>query len=296
MPNIASTIAPAIESSKASTTAPSTATASTTAPSIPAQVASTRPALTGYMLRLYANEARYEFLKLLRNRAFTLSTTGFPVIFYLMFASINAHEQYHGQLYSRYLLAGYACFGAMGSALFGIGAGLAHERGHGWLELKRASPMPAGAYLLAKLAASIAFAMVITMLLALLGTLISGHIISLFELGKLLLVVAAGCIPFASVGLLLGLIMAPNAAPGIINLFYLPLSFCGGLWMPVDVLPHWLQHLAHVLPSYYFSRLALHTFGYSAVSPLLSWSVLATYTLVLLALCGIVFRHSEARA
>ena len=256
----------------------------------------TAPRTTPSLALAYGQEMRYELVKLARNRAFTLSTTGFPVIFYLMFASMNAHEQYHGQLYSRYLLAGYACFGAMGSALFGIGAGLAHERGHGWLELKRASPMPAGAYLLAKLVASMCFAVIIALLLASLGTLISGHILSLYELGKLLLVVIGGCIPFASLGLLLGLIMAPNAAPGVINLFYLPLSFCGGLWMPIEMLPQWLQHVAHVLPSYYFSRLALHALGYSAVSPLLSWSVLAGYTVALLALCTLIFRRSEARA
>jgi ABC-2 type transport system permease protein len=251
---------------------------------------------TPSLVRVYGKEIRYELTKLARNRAFTLSTTGFPVIFYLMFASMNAHSTYEGQLYSRYLLAGYACFGAMGSALFGIGAGLAHERGHGWLELKRASPMPAGAYLLAKLIASMCFAVVIALLLAVLGTMISGHILSLYELGKLLLVVVVGCAPFASMGLLLGLLMAPNAAPGIINLFYLPLSFCGGLWLPVDMLPHWLQQVAHVLPSYYFSRLALRSLGYSAVSPLLSWSVLGAYTVALLALCAFVFHRSEARA
>ncbi len=251
---------------------------------------------TPSMARVYRKEIRYELLKLGRNRAFTLSTAGFPVIFYLMFASMNAHEQYHGQLYARYLLAGYACFGAMGSSLFGIGAGLAHERGHGWLELKRASPMPAGAYLLAKLAASMCFAVVICLLLASLGTLISGHMLSLFELGKLLLVVLGGCVPFASFGLLLGLLMAPNAAPGIINLFYLPLSFCGGLWMPIEVLPQWLQHTAHVLPSYYFSRLALRSLGASSVSPLLCWSVLAGYTVLLLGCCAFVFHRSEARA
>lgn len=248
------------------------------------------------LARVYGKEIRYELTKLARNRAFTLSTTGFPVIFYLMFASMNAHEQYHGQLYSRYLLAGYACFGAMGSALFGIGAGLAHERGHGWLELKRASPMPAGAYLLAKLVASICFALVIAVLLAGLGTMISGHIVSFYELGKLLLVVVGGVIPFASMGLLLGLLMAPNAAPGVINLLYLPLSFCGGLWMPIEVLPHWLQQVAHLLPSYYFSRLALGTLGYSTVAPLLCWGVLAGYTVALLAICSFVFHRSEARA
>jgi len=38
----------------------------------------------------------------------------------------------------------------VGAALFGIGVGLAADLGAGWLDLKRASPMPPLAYVLAK--------------------------------------------------------------------------------------------------------------------------------------------------
>jgi ABC-type uncharacterized transport system permease subunit len=66
--------------------------------------------------------------------------------------------------------------------------------------------------------------------------------------------------------------------------------------MPIEVLPHWLQQVAHFLPSYYFSRLALGSLGYATISPLLSWSVLAGYTVLLLGLCALVFHRAEARA
>ena len=55
------------------------------------------------------------------------------------------------------VLGGYACFGLIGATLFGIGVGLAGELAAGWLELKRASPMPAPAYLFAKCASAVAF-------------------------------------------------------------------------------------------------------------------------------------------
>ena len=44
-----------------------------------------------YMLRLYANEVKYEFLKLWRNKGFTFSTIGFPIMFYLLFGVTNRH-------------------------------------------------------------------------------------------------------------------------------------------------------------------------------------------------------------
>jgi ABC-2 type transport system permease protein len=183
----------------------------------------------------------------------------------------------------------------MGSSLFGIGAGLALERGHGWLEMKRASPMPAAAYLLAKLCVSIVFAVGITILLIILGSVAGVHI-TLIEALQLLSVIAAGVVPFASLGLVIGLLMPSNAAAGVINLIYLPLSFCGGLWMPIEALPHWLQHIAHGLPSFWFARLALGSLGYSDSSRLLAWALLASYTVVFLLAAAFIFRRQEAQA
>ncbi len=247
-------------------------------------------------LRIYCNEVRFELLKLSRNKSYLFSMIGFPVVFYLLFGVTNKNSIFHGHTIARYLLAGYACFGAMGSSLFGIGAGLALERGHGWLEMKRASPMPAAAYLLAKLCVSITFAVGITLLLMILGTGLAGVQITVIEALRLLLVIAAGVLPFASLGLIIGLLMPSNAAPGVINLIYLPMSFCGGLWMPIEALPHWMQQMAHVLPSFWFSRLALRTIGYRDGSPLTAWLLLAAYTVVFLLAAAFIFRRQEAQA
>ncbi len=252
----------------------------------------TQPSLA----RIYFNEVRFELLKLSRNRAYLCSMIGFPVVFYLLFGVTNKNSVFQGHTIARYLLAGYACFGAMGSSLFGIGAGLALERGHGWLEMKRASPMPAAAYLLAKLCVSITFAVGITMLLMMLGTAMAGVHITTIEALRLLAVIAVGVVPFASLGLVIGLLMPSNAAPGVINLIYLPLSFCGGLWMPIEALPHWLQQIAHGLPSFWFARLALGSLGYSSSSALLAWALLAFYTVVFLLAAAFIFRRQEAQA
>src|SRR6201994_1653798 len=142
--------------------------------------------------QIYFNEARFELLKLSRNRSYLFSMIGFPVIFYLLFGVTNRGSVFHGHTIARYLLAGYSCFGAMGSSLFGIGAGLAAERGYGWLELKRASPMPAFAYLLAKLVVSITFAVSITLLLMAVGVSFAGVQIAFGEAVHLFLVIVAG--------------------------------------------------------------------------------------------------------
>jgi ABC-2 type transport system permease protein len=247
-------------------------------------------------LRLYSNEVRFGLLGLSRNRGYTLSIMGFPVLFYLLFAVTNKNEMFQGHTIARYLLAGYSCFGAMGSALFGIGVGFSLDRNNGWLELKRASPMPALAYLVAKLVVSIIFAACITLLLMGLGIGLAGVHLTVLEAMHLLTVMMIGVLPFASLGLLIGLLMPANAAPGVINLIYLPMSFCGGLWMPIEALPHWLQIVAHGMPSYWLARVALQTLGYTKGYNPIAWLLLGAYTVLFLLTAGLIFRRQESQA
>src|SRR3974390_1798134 len=98
---------------------------------------------TGQILNIYLNEVRFEFLKMVRLPVYALSTILFPVMFYVLFGLLlNRSAQFSQVGFSTYLVATYGTFGVMGASLFGFGVGLANERGLGWLQVKRASPMP----------------------------------------------------------------------------------------------------------------------------------------------------------
>ena len=86
--------------------------------------------------RIYALEAFYEFLRVLRMPAFAVPTLAFPLVFYVMFALVLP-GQWGGFQKATYLFATYGVFGVIGPAMFGFGVGLAMERQQGWLELKR---------------------------------------------------------------------------------------------------------------------------------------------------------------
>jgi ABC-2 type transport system permease protein len=258
-------------------------------------VVSARPeALSfGYYARVLAKEIRYEFLKMARLRAYSLSVIGFPVMFYLLFGVANRHTDF-----ARYLLASYSCFGMVGASLFGLGAGIAMERMQGWLELKQASPMPRLAYLAAKTVACSAFALIIVALLVTLGVTLGGVSMTPMEALKLAGITLAGALPFASMGLLLSLVMPATAAPGIINLIYLPMSFLSGLWMPLALLPHWMQKIAPAMPAYHYAQLALNIFGYAQPGGSMSghWEALLGFTCLMLGAAWLIFTRSEARA
>ncbi|NWN93534.1 MAG: ABC transporter permease, partial [Bacillus sp. (in: Bacteria)] len=38
----------------------------------------------------------------------------------------------------------------------------------------------------------------------------------------------------------------------ISNVLYMLLAVCGGMWMPIEVMPKTMQNIAHWLPSYHF--------------------------------------------
>lgn len=250
-------------------------------------------------LRIFLSETRYELTRSLRTRTFSLSAIGFPVMFYLLFGiMMNRHETVGAVPVARYLLGSYATFGVVGSALFGIGVGLAADLSAGWLELKRASPMPPAAYLAAKCVTAICFGAIILTLLTLLGATMGNAHLSLSEYLRLLALVAAGAIPFACMGLALALLVPFNSAPGVTNLIYLPMSFMGGLWMPLQFLPRAVQHMAPLLPTYHLAQLMLGVFGAQDRShtALSHWMGLLGFTMLMFGVAWIAFRRREQNA
>ena len=163
-------------------------------------------------VNIFLREAKYEFLRLLRTRGFSFSVVGFPVVFYLFFGIImNRGENIGSISVAKYVLASYAVFGMVGAALFGIGVGLAGELSAGWLDLKRASPMPPLAYVLAKCASAMVFGILIVSLLAVIGITL-GHVsLSFLEFARMIGLTVVGVIPFACMGMALALLVPFNS-------------------------------------------------------------------------------------
>lgn len=226
-------------------------------------------------LRSYLLEAKYEFLGLLRTPMFALPTLLFPVMFYLLFG-VAMDRGGAGQ----YLLATYGVFGVMGAALFGFGVTVAMDRERGLLALKRALPVPPGAYLLAKMAMALLFSAMVCLLLAVVAATLAGVRLSPAQWLLLWTVHVAGALPFCALGLYIGSLAGGSAAPLVVNLLYLPMSFLSGLWLPLSSLPDALAWLAPAWPSYHHGQLALKVVGMDAGQPVaMHLGVLAVVTL-----------------
>jgi ABC-2 type transport system permease protein len=252
---------------------------------------------TRNLLRIYALEAKYEFLKHLRLPAYVVPTLAFPLFFYVLFGiAMNRNGGGIPGGVATYLLATYGAFGVVAATLFGFGVGVATERGQGWMSFKRATPMPILAYFTARAVMCLLFALLVVLALFLLGVTAGGVRLPLggwLALGGTLI---AGALPFCACGLAIGYFAGPNSAPAVINLIYLPAAFCSGLWIPIRYLPAWLRSIAPYLPTYHYGQLALRTVGAGANEPVgRSLLALLVFTVLSLAAARIGFRRDEGR-
>lgn len=231
------------------------------------------------LLGAYAAEARSECLRYLRAPGFILPMLLFSTVFYLMFGVLLNHGEA-----SRYLLASYSAFGIIGPGLFGFGVSLAIERDGGLLTLKRALPMPPGAYLLGKMVMAMIAATIVTVLLILIGVFLAHVTLSFLQMAALMTAGAFGVLPFCALGMFVGTLIKGQGAPGLLNLVYLPMAFLSGLWLPLSMLPQAVQKLAPIWPSYHLNQLTLAAVGANHGVLLPHVLALTGYTIIFLLL------------
>lgn len=202
--------------------------------------------------QIYRKEAWYDLLSVWRTPGFVIPALAFPTVFYLFFGVI-----FNTGAASGYMLVTYGCFGIMGPAMFNFAMNIASDRAHGWLTLKRLSPMPFAAYLLAKFNTALMFSLVIIVVLFTVAALLADVRLHTEQWILLALVLLLGSAPFALIGLILGLTLSDKAAPGVVNLVYLPMALLSGLWLPIHMLPAALQQASWIWPSYHLSQIGL---------------------------------------
>lgn len=213
-------------------------------------------------MKPYLLEIKCEFLFLLRMPRFSVSTIVLPLLFYAFFG-LSFAKKGSAEMPLSYLAA-YSAWGVMAVSLWGIASTIASERGLGWLQVKRASPMPPLAYFVAKVASALLFSTLVIICMFAMASVFGGVHMPLTRWLLLASALLGGAVPFCALGFLLGYLMGPTSAPGVVNLIFLPMMFCSGIWIPIQYLPQVIQHLAPALPAYHLAQLS---FAIAGISP-----------------------------
>jgi ABC-2 type transport system permease protein len=242
---------------------------------------------TARVVRAYLTEAKYESLRLLRTPGFVLPTLLFPLMFYSLFGIVLAGSRASAQAAAP-IFVSYCIFGSMAPGLFGFGITLAIERDQGIVTYKRAVPMPAAAFLCAKMLMAMLFVGIVATSL-IVAAVTAAHVqLGVTQYLAIAFVAILGVLPFCALGFFIGSRATAAAAPAVTNLIYLPMAFLSGLWVPLAFLPQFVRSIAPIWPPYHLSQLAFAAAG-------LRYEGTVTVHVVVLAIVTFVFASLAAR-
>jgi ABC-2 type transport system permease protein len=200
-------------------------------------------------------ELHAEIMRHARMPGLMLLALLFPSLLYAVFVCgpVRAHDT-AGELVC---LANDASLAAIAPGLFAFGLSVAHERQNGFLNFKRALPMPRYGYFGAKCAMCMLMTLISVTLLLFLARLTCHAVPSGGRALLLGLIEICGTLPFCALGMLIGSFWNGRRVAGLLNLLLVPPALFSGLLVPLQVLPHGLRAVAMFSPGCDLQTLAL---------------------------------------
>ncbi|WP_028400620.1 ABC transporter permease [Ectobacillus panaciterrae] len=204
-------------------------------------------------MNMFISQCRMEILRVLRNRRFIIASLIMPLMFYYIFTNIAGGASNSKEWQAQYLIS-MTTFSIIGSAINTLGLRLVQERTQGWSRLIQITPLPAGAYLTAKMAAQTLINLFSIIVIFLTGALINNVELTALQWIESGLWILIGAFPFLALGTFIGSFKSIDTAAAVGNILYMTLSILGGLWMPLEVLPKTLRTIGEWLPTYRFGH------------------------------------------
>ncbi|MBD7917894.1 ABC transporter permease [Cellulomonas sp. Sa3CUA2] len=254
-------------------------------------------AASGAALRPWASlarlHARYQFLETVRVPIAVIGNLLFPGLALVFFVvpqdAITSHP-----LASLAAIAQLGTFAIMSACLFTHGAGVAEDRAQPFDAFVRTLPARPGPRLAGRVLNGLLWSYIALVPLVVIGALLTAATLTpLRALGAAAMVVAVA-VPFTLLGLAIGYSMSTKAALAVVQCVLFPLAFAGGLFMPPEVFPGWLDAISQGLPSRAARDLVVQvTTGVEGSA--FALPVLLAWTAILAALAVAAVRRDEGR-
>ncbi|WP_060679562.1 ABC transporter permease [Virgibacillus halodenitrificans] len=238
-------------------------------------------------------QCKFEIIRIFRNPYFVFWSLFMPILFYFIFTNIvNTGVPDQGEWQAYYLMS-MTTFSVMGSAIMNFGIRMVQEQTEGWSTFMKLTPFPSWAYFSSKMFGQLIIHLLSIVIVFLAGYLINGVSLSVSQWIFSGIWVLIASIPFLALGSLVGTMKKVETASGVSNIIYLALAIVGGMWMPINTFPTFLQNIAEWLPSYHFGSGAWNIV--QGTSPdWQSYLILIGYLIIFLLLAVSIRRKQEA--
>jgi len=188
---------------------------------------------------------RAELNRLRRNRRYFIFTLALPVVLYFVIAKQSTKA--YGVEFAAYYMVAMASLGAFSGALNGNVIRISEERKVGWIRQLRLTPLPANAYVVAKLLTSMATTIPSVAIVFILGASYGKVNLPIWQWVVIALVVWLASLIFAALAVAIGYRFAPDQAQPITILVYFLFAIFGGIWFPLSGV---LQNIGKATPTY----------------------------------------------
>jgi ABC-2 type transport system permease protein len=190
--------------------------------------------------------ARAEISRLRRNRRYLITTLALPIVLYLLIGT-RAKATVYGVDFAAYYMVAMATLGSFSGSLMNNSVRIAQERKEGWIRQLRLTPLPASAYVIAKLLAAMAVTVPSVVIVLLLGRFI-GHVhMAVASWIFVAIVVWLGALTFAALAVAIGYRFQPDQVQPLATLIYFVFIIFGGVFFPLGGT---LQNIGKFTPTY----------------------------------------------
>ncbi|MEJ5947018.1 ABC transporter permease [Pseudokineococcus basanitobsidens] len=243
-------------------------------------------------LRLVALHTRSQLLETVRVPIAVVGTVVFPTLTMLFFVVPQPFADDARQATAA--TSQISLFAVMSVCLFTYGVGVAEDRALPWDSYLRTLPVGAGPRLAGRLLNGLGFAMLSLVPLVLVAWLLTAATLPADRLLLAAGALAVAALPMLGLGLFVGYGLSTKAALAVAQVLLLPLAFGGGLFLPPETFPGWLDAISAWLPTRAGRDLVVSaTTGVDL--PATTWPVLLGWTLLTGALAVRAYRRDEGR-
>jgi ABC-2 type transport system permease protein len=222
-------------------------------------------------LALLRHQLRYDLTVQLRDRQSRVFTIGLPIMMVVLFASIFGNswviENGASLRQSTYYVANFAAFAVIDSAFMSLAIVLVSQRELGILKRRRATPEPPWVLLLSRALTAAVIAVVMATMLLAFGRFAYGASVPARMLPTLALAIVVGTVSMCALGFAAStLVRRVESAQPVVMAVTLPLFFASGVFIPWQLIPHWLRAVAVVAPVRHLAEAVLLPFTHPAGS------------------------------
>jgi ABC-2 type transport system permease protein len=217
-------------------------------------------------LQLAWRQVWYINLAFVRNPVSAFFTLVFPLMFLVIFTVIFGNGKIRvgpGTMISvsTFYIPAISVFAVITACYTNTAISLAFSRDSGALKRLKGSPLPAWAYMFARIAHSIVIAILLVAICAAFGALFYHATLPSRTLPAFVLTLIIGAGAFCTLGVAIAsFIPNADAAPAVVNATALPLLFISNVFVPLQNPPAWLDITSKIFPVRHFADAMIGSF------------------------------------